>query len=342
MKFIKEHLCDLPFCYAVSQSISDGSLEYILATDDTGPCYSIDAKTNKKETVWEEPGGTMSIIPLPGGNGDFLASQCFLPGFSALNARIVKVSRQNGRWHVVPWLDLPYVHRFDILERNGVRYLLACILTTTDQPQADWACPGKLIAAELSSDFAPPEHFITIAKGMTHNHGYFRAERAGYAQAYTACDEGIFEVTPPEQKGGKWLIRKILNVRASDVALCDINGDGAEELAVIEPFHGTDFVVYQKTIDGYQEIYRYPEKMAFTHVVWGGNLCGEPVFLGGCREEGKEFFVLRWKNGAIQSEIIENGYGPSNVAVFRNDGQERILVANRESAEGALFTVTKD
>ena len=78
MNFEKTHLCRLPCCYAVSPLTLDGRLKYLLATDDHGPCYCIDAQTLEQETVWEETGGTMSIIPLPGTNGEFLASQRFL------------------------------------------------------------------------------------------------------------------------------------------------------------------------------------------------------------------------------------------------------------------------
>lgn len=339
MKFEKKHLCDLNYCYAVSPLTVDGKDKYVLATDDTGPCYLIDAETYEIETVWEEPGGTMSIVPLPGKNGEFLASQHFLPGFTALEARIVRCSKKEGKWQVAPWTDLPYVHRFDILERNGVYYFLGCILTTTGKPQTDWNFPGKLVVAELNSNFDPPKEFKTIATGMTKNHGYCRVEREGYPEAYIACDEGVFQVIPPEKKDSQWTVNKILDKAASDVALVDIDGDGIEELAAIEPFHGTDFVVYHKDGEEYKEIYRYPEKMDFLHVIWGGRLKGEPVFLGGCRAINKEFFVLRYKDGEIKAEIIEEGHGPSNVAIIKKDGKELILTANRESNEGALFTV---
>lgn len=66
MQFIKHHLCDLPYCYAVGTVPVKGRTNYIFATDDTGPCYAIDAQTGQCETVWDGPGGTMSIVPLPG------------------------------------------------------------------------------------------------------------------------------------------------------------------------------------------------------------------------------------------------------------------------------------
>lgn len=342
MRFERRHLCELPFCYAVSSVTIDGRVNYIFAADDAEPCYSIDAVTYEKEAIWDEPGGTMSIVPIPGTNGEFLASQLFLPGFSALNARIVRANRKHGVWEVKPWLEMPYVHRFDILERGGVFYLICCILSTTDKPQADWKYPGSIVAAELSNDFSAPREFKVIAGGMTKNHGYCRVERDGYAGAFTACEEGVFEVIPPEEKGGTWHVKKVLDTHGSDVAVCDIDGDGMEEIAVIEPFHGTDFVIYHKTLEGYTEIYHYPGKMDFVHAIWGGNLRGEPVFLGGCRAVNKELFMLYYRDGNIHEKTIETGYGPSNVSVFHGIKEDYILAANRESAEGALFTVLDD
>ncbi|MEY8420435.1 hypothetical protein AALA83_14305 [Oscillospiraceae bacterium 44-5] len=341
MNFEKTHLCRLPCCYAVSPLTLDGRLKYLLATDDHGPCYCIDAQTLEQETVWEETGGTMSIIPLPGTNGEFLASQRFLPGFAALHARIVRMTRENGRWTERLWMELPYVHRFDLLYRGEQRYFLGCILSTTEEEQADWSKPGTLAAAPVDAGFSPPAALETIAVGMSRNHGYCRMERAGYSEAYTACDQGVFRVAPPEAPGGAWTVEQLLTIPASDVAVCDLDGDGQEELATIEPFHGSAFVIYKKLGDNYREIYRYPTPVDFLHAIWGGLLCGEPVFLAGCRDLDKELFLVRWTPEGPREEIIERGFGPSNVAVFGDEETGYILTANRQSDEGALFTVRK-
>ena len=342
MKFQKQHLCHLPCCYAVSPLMQDGRLKYVLATDDIGPCYCIDAQSMECETVWQEPGGTMSIVPLPGTNGDFLATQLFLPNFSALHARVMRVMRINGQWQQQLWMQLPYVHRFDILQRGGQNYFLGCILSTTDQEQADWSKPGTLVAAPINTDFTPPAQLETIAVGMSRNHGYFRVEREDYSMCYTACDQGVFQITPPLHPGQPWEIEKLLDVPASDVAVCDLDNDGEEELAVIQPFHGNEFVIYKKFDGHYQEIYRYPTPVDFLHAIWGGSLCGENVFLAGCRALDKELFLIRWTSQGPKEVVIERGFGPSNVAVFGDGETDYVLTANRQKDEGALFTVRKE
>ncbi len=340
MVFVKEKLCDVPACYAVNAIIRDGALYCVVASDDRGPCHLVDAKTREKHTLWAAEGGTMSIVPLPGRNGEFLISQKFLPVFQSLGAQIMRAyPEENGGWRHTLWLKLPYVHRFDLLHRGNQRYFLGCILSDTDQPAADLSAPGSLVASPIDPDFNPPEALKTIAAGMTRNHGYWKIDKGAYSAALTSCDEGVFYVEPPEYESGAWKIEKILDVPASDIALCDIDGDGEEELAAIEPFHGNHFRVYRKTGQGYEKIYEYPREIAFAHVVWGGELLGEPVFLGGCRRMDQDFFLLRWENGRIAEQMIETGAGPSNIAPFAWQGRQYILSANHGLDEAALYSV---
>lgn len=145
MKMIKQHLGWLPKCYAVTDLLVDGKRKYLFATDDSGPCIAVDSETGESENVWAGPGGTMSLVPLPNTNGEFLASQNFMPGFTAREATIVRVRYRNKKWEVEPWLELPYVHRFDILDIGGTFFFLSCILSATEKPQADFSTPGTLL-----------------------------------------------------------------------------------------------------------------------------------------------------------------------------------------------------
>jgi hypothetical protein len=339
MKITKHHLCDLPSCYAVSHVERNGRILLLLAPDAPGPCYAFDSVTFKREIVCPEPGGTMSLVPLLGGNGDFLAVQRFFPGFQAQGAEIVWVRRGEKEWGAKTILKLPYVHRFDVLERGGIKYLFCCTLCTAKNGVDDWTSPGGLYAAELPENMNTPFSLTQIAGGMTRNHGYWRVKKQGYTSALTSCDQGVFEVLPPAKHGGKWTVQKILNKPVSDIALCDIDGDGIDELAAIESFHGNRFCIYKRQANGGSLLYQYPGNTDFLHVVWGGKLRGRPVFIGGCRGGNKELFLLRWQDGKIVHEIIEAGAGPANISVVNGKDHDLILVANHERGEGAVFIV---
>lgn len=338
MEFIKKHLCDIPFCYAVTPMEVCGKLKYLFATDDTGPCYAIDAETFEKETVWDAPGGTMSIIPVPWTDNTFLASQKFLPGFSALDARIVKASYSDGGWTVTHWLELPYVHRFDIIESFGKTYFIACILSSTDKAQAEWDKPGCVIAAPIGEDLSVPMRFSVILDDMPRNHGYCRVDRDGYSQVYVSCDTGVYEITPPGESDG-WVVRRLIDAAASDAAVCDIDDDGLEEIAVIEPFHGNRFTVYHRSGDDYLPCYSYPKDAPFLHAIWGGQIGGDRMFIAGYREKEMELFSLRYDGEQIVERVIETGGGPSNLAFCVHGGEPVMLVANRQSHEACLYEI---
>ena len=192
MQFTRLKLGRLPSCYAASAMVRNGRTVLLVAPDDAGPCYCFDALTLERETVWDGPGGTMSMVPLPAADGEFLAVQRFFPGFRAEQAGIVRVSPAPDGWQVEAFFRLPYVHRFDILERGGIRYLLCCTLCTGKAYQDDWSLPGELMADELAEDLSPPVSMKIIAGGMTRNHGYWHVVNEGFTSALTACDQGVF------------------------------------------------------------------------------------------------------------------------------------------------------
>jgi hypothetical protein len=290
-------------------------------------------------TVWEGPGGAMSLVPLPGAGGDFLAVQGFFPGFKAEGAGIVRLRPGAGGWTAEPFVSLPFVHRFGLVARGGARYLVAATLCSGKEYIDDWRSPGAVFAGELDGDFSPPV-LAPVLPELHKNHGFCLA--GDRTAVLVSGEEGLYELTPPARPGGAWAVRRLLQRPVSDIALGDIDGDGTDELAAIEPFHGDRFTVY-KTRDGrYEPLYRVPEPLPFCHAIWGGRLRGEPVFLGGNRDGSRELFALRFRDGGFAREVIEAGKGPSNVFVVPGPDYDLLAVASRESGEGAVFFVTDD
>ena len=157
------------------------------------------------------------------------------------------------------------------------------------------------------------------------------------------CEEGAFEVTPPQTPDGEWTVRQFMDWPISDISAIDIDGDGELEYATIEAFHGHYFRVYKKFGDKFVQIFEHPEVTEFYHVVVGTSLAGKPVFIGGCRR-GKQqlFYVHAERNNplALKAELIEEGVGPSNVHVVHEASRDIIVAANREKAEAALYFVS--
>ena len=343
MKIEKKFLTDLHRCYATSSTVIDGDRKILIATEGEGPCFMYEGNDFKQSTVWDGPGGTMSIIPIPGKNGDFLAIQRFLPTFQSEDAEIVWGRYENGKWEIKTLFKLPYLHRFDILEANGKLYFLGAVLCNSKQFKEDWSDPGKIYVGEIPEDLNKPIELKVIKEGLTKNHGYCRAYHNGKMVGLVTSQEGVFRVTPPESDNEEWAIEKIMDRPTSDVAVVDIDEDGEDELVTIEEFHGKHFRINKKYGDEYKIIYEYPKKMDFGHVVWGGKLRGVPTIIGGYRRCDKDLFYIQCTDKEkleFETVVIESGVGPSNVAVLNEDDKDIIISANRELGQAALYIVT--
>lgn len=338
MNWTKQYLGHLDCCYAVSQIAIGAQGRFLFATDDHGACVEIDSKTGEQVTVWDEPGGTMSIVPIPGTEGEFLASRRFFPGFTAKHAEIVRASRDENGWNVEKWMDLPYVHRFDLLEEGGMKWFLGCILTGTDREQADFENPGYLVVGKVSDFRVSPQTLIALPGEMHKNHGYCRKNVLGETWILTACEEGVFRLFPPQKADEAWRVVHLTNEPASDVTVCDLDGDGHAELVVIAPFHGDSLLVYRETAGEYAFEAQIPHASGFLHAIWSGEIGGHPVALIGGRSGEKELLAIWYENGTYRTCVCEKGYGASNICV----AGDTVLIANREAGECAAFRLKSE
>ena len=344
MNIRKQVLASLNGCYAVNSFTLKGQPHIVLASEaEGGRCLAWKAPDySESHAIWDGPGGTMSIVPIPGSDGEFLAVQKFFRMYDWEGAKIVHV-RPTGSatYDVRDVLPLPYVHRFDLLPVNGRNYFIACTLARQKQTAADWANPGCIWVGEYTADGLVG--LRVLKDGLTKNHGYSRQEIGGVTRALVTCEEGAFEVTPPQTPDGDWAVRQFMDWPISDISAIDIDGDGELEFATIESFHGQYFRVY-KMIDGkFERIYEHPEVTEFYHVVVGATLAGQPVFVGGCRRGKQQLFYVHAAQTSplkLEEKLIEEGVGPSNACVVHEPGRDIIAVANRETNEAALYIVT--
>ena len=345
MKIEKHFLAEMNRCYSANHLTVDGQTRILLATEGEGPCTAwAGPKYDLSHNVWDAPGGTMSIVPIPGTNGEFLAVQKFFKMFQWEEAKVVHVKPlADGQYQVTDILHLPYIHRFDLLTVAGRHYFIGCTLATTKESKDDWSNPGKIWVGEYTGPV--PLQVRPLKEGLTQNHGYDRLVREDRMTGLVTCREGAFEVTPPQTPGGEWRLEQFMDWPISDISTIDIDGDGELEFATIEPFHGEYFRVYKKIDGKFVRIFEHPEVSEFYHVVVGATLAGTPVFIGGCRRGKQQLFYIKARSTSpleLEAVLIEAGVGPSNVHVLHEVGRDIIVAANREKAEAALYFVTAD
>jgi hypothetical protein len=247
----------------------------------------------------------------------------------------------DGGYEVTDILRLPYIHRFDLLTVGERHYFIGCTLATAKTAKDDWSNPGKLWVGEYAGP--GPLQVRVLKDGLTKNHGYSRLARDGAMRGLVTCEEGAFEVTPPQTPDDDWSVRQFMDWPISDISAIDIDGDGELEFATIEAFHGEYFRVYKKIDGRFVKIFEHPEVTEFYHVVVGATLAGEPVFIGGCRRGKQQLFYVRAKQKTpleLEAVVIEEGVGPSNAYVVNEAGRDILVAANREKAEAALYFVT--
>ena len=347
MHVTKKVIGTLNKCYALSELTYEGRHCFLVAAEKQDPCYLFSEDGEKLSTVWEGPGGVMTMTPLPGGNGAFLATHKFYSPNDSAEAKIVIAEpRAGGDWTVRTLVDAPFVHRFGILERGGVRYLIVCCLKSGHACKEDWTKPGRVFAAVLPEDLSPfnEAHQLPLTElksGMLKNHGYCLVREQDYDTALVTCEQGVFQFVPPETLGGDWEIRHLLGVPTSDAVLVDLDGDGQLELGCMSPFHGDRLDIYHLNAAGaYEKVWEYPEPCEFLHAIWAGALLNGPAWVVGHRKGRRNTMVIRYLPGTgYTAEVIDEDVGAANVLHFVNTaGQDVIVAANRETDQIAMYT----
>ena len=350
MKVTKKVISNLNKCYSIAPITVEGKPCFLVAAEKKDPCYLFSEDGEKLETVWTEPGGVMTMVQVPGVDGQFLATHKFYSPNDSLEAKIVIVTRRGkDDWEVRTLCNAPFVHRFGILNRGGTNYLIVCCLKTGHEYKNDWRFPGACFGAELPKDLSSYNEDNTlpltlIMEGMLKNHGYSMTKHGGHDAALVGCEEGSFLFDPPAVKGGDWEVTQILDIPTSDSVLCDFDGDGKPELGVISPFHGNSLTIYHLDEHGnYVPQWKYgvPEKETeMLHATWADTILGKPSWIVGWRKGTKNTIIITWdaEAGDYKTEFIDQNTGCANAMHFVNSkGQDVVVGTNREIDEAALY-----
>lgn len=349
MKIRKKCIGYLNKCYSIAPLHYKNQDFFLVAAEKQDPCYLYDLDGNQIEKIWDGPGGVMSMVQIPRSNGEFLATFQFYSPNDSREAKIMRIIPDgNGHWNAQILVNLPFVHRFDILESGEDLYLLACTIKSKHEYKDDWRSPGKVYAARLPKDLSTfsaskPLELTILKDNMLKNHGYSRFRENNQDTALISCEEGIFQFCPPSPDNDHWKIIPLLGVPASDAILIDLKGNGAKELCVITPFHGDQVSIYSQNGNHYEKVYDYPEPAEFSHAIYGCTLCKHPAFVFGYRKGKRNLIAITWDkvSNTFQETLIDTGCGPANVYSYQKEQEDIIIAANREINEIAMYHITE-
>lgn len=344
MQYKKQIIGTLEKCYSLSPINAAGQACFLVAAEKHAPCYLFDLAGNLLDEVWKEPGGVMTMVPVPGREETFLATHQFYSPNDSKDAKLVCARKIGETWKITTIAEMPFVHRFDIIPAGGVNYVLACTLKSGHEYKNDWRSPGKLYMGVLGENPEKPVQFSPLLDGLGHNHGYTRYVENGKISGIVSCDQGVFRVTPPETSARSWNVRQLTNQPASDAVLIDLDGDGQPELLTISPFHGDTVTIWHRDGETYVPVYEYPEKLPFLHAICGGTVYDRPTVYVGNREGERLLLGFWWDpdSGRYQAETVDRDAGPANCMLFERDGHPALLAANRETNEIAVYDILPD
>lgn len=347
MKVEKKVIYHLEKCYSIAPLFYRNKNHILVAAEKVNECVLFDTYGNKIQTIWNEPGGVMSMVQVPNTDGRFLATHQFYSPNDSKDAKIIVATpTPSNHWEIKTLLKLPHIHRFDILERNGIKYLIACTLKSDHNYKDDWSTPGKVYANIFPDDISEfnennPFKLNIIKDGMFKNHGYYKIFEDGINKAIISCEQGVFKFTPPENKHANWDIEQLLDTPASDAVLIDIDEDGEKELFVISPFHGNSIDVYKKIDNKFTKVYTYDNHPDFSHSIFAGLMCNKPVVIIGHREADRNLILFEYdkKKKKYSYQFIDSNCGSANIYSFKQDGKEFLVSTNREINEVALYEI---
>ena len=343
MKITKHTLAELESVYAICVNEIHDKLYFMCAGEGKRECLLFSPPDWKPSIVWEKPGGTMTLVPVPGRNGDILAIEKFFPIFQSKEAGIVYAApggNPGEPWRVRRVLDLPYVHRVEIVSVGKTPYLVAATLCAEKSFQEDWSHPGSVYVGRIPDNPEGPWTLTPVLEGITKNHGMHKTVLNGKQVVLIGGREGLFSLEVPDGPNRPWNHVQLSDTETSDMYVADFDGDGIQEIASIEPFHGDRLVFYKYGQNSLEVMWEEP--IHFGHAVWMGRIAGRNAALICSRGGEKETALLYPKKdgpGTLEKVIIDSGVGATQIAVVNLSDRDLVLAANNGVEELALYEI---
>jgi len=341
MKFTKRILSKADLGYFITHLNILGQDRIIAASEATGPALVFDTPSYEPKVLSPGPSGCMGFAQLPGRDDAILMITGFLPIFKAEKAGInllQAVDGLNQPWKSKRIIELPFVHRMCIVGNGTDHFLVAAAVCGGKDFQEDWSRPGKTYVAKVPANVEGPWELKPVMGGIHRNHGLRVGTFEGRPCVFIAGDEGLFALWIPEAGSSEWKSKLIFNHMTSELFPADLDNDGEEEIAVIEPFHGNAMSVYKNIKGTWTKI--YTAELAFGHGIWAGRLGGENVVIVGNRADKKDlacFKVTSTSPFAMEESVMDAGTGTTNMDVFETPDGLALLTSNPCHEEYALY-----
>jgi hypothetical protein len=329
-------------CYATNFITINEQCKIIFASEAIGgECIVLNSPdSSEKETVWDDKGGTMAVVPIPKRQNEFLAIQNFFPGFNSKDAKVVWVRYTDNGYEIHDFIQLPYLHRFEILQSEGKLFFIGCTICTSKTEREDWSDPGKIYVGELPNSHHEKIKLEVLKDRLFKNHGFWKTKLLDNDLVYIGSQEGIFKIVPPMGKTS-WSITHIFDEETSEMVFCDLDNDGIDELITISPFHGDSVNIFKNENNTYIKIWNYDKNIEFVHTLWAGKLFGKNTVIVGARKGDESLFLIHYnsKSGMYERTVIEKGVGPANIEVVSLVGMYYLASANHTKKEAAVYKI---
>ncbi len=349
LKINKKVIAKLEKVYAINWFRLNKEKTYLIAaTEKKGKCLLFASPDWHVSTVWDNPGGSMQVVPLCEYTNtvSLIAIQKFYPGFKSEKASIVyaePVNNISNNWKVKEIIGLPFVHRIGVVKANNYPHIIASTICSGKKFEDDWSRPGSTWVCKIPLEpFSGRWSFKAILSGIRKNHGMYLNKNMGKDIIYISGTEGVFAIKIPDREYESWSYEHLIFSEVSEICLFDIDDDGRDEMVTIEPFHGNNLAIYKISDGKWHPVYKM--LVNFGHVLWCGKIFGHCYILIGNRGGKKDLILLRIvKNSPIKMEkiIIDEGIGPTQLDVIRQSSNYFILSANNYKGEIAFYSLTK-
>jgi hypothetical protein len=341
MEFKKHSLVKLQMPYPLGVVVRNGKRCVVGATEDHGPIVLAEPPFHGAVELVPGPGGCMALVA-DSEHPDilFVIMGCFV-GYKFQTGSIYRIS-PDQQAVAEKIIELPFAHRIDFVNRGGTRFLIAATLAADKRDPADWSKPGTLYASHVPG--APGERWelTPVLEGIHRNHGLLTARLMGRRSVLVSGAEGLF-AADLDSGTADWGFQQVLGQEVSEMAVSDIDGDGADELITIEPFHGNSLRVYRRAGSKWQ--LAWEAGLEYGHCLLAGMLNGVRSILVSNRAGNRDLLMFEFtapsgRGGNLdpKRQVVDHGAGAANMLVVSHDGTDRIFSTNQAAGEIVSYT----